>query len=315
MEFVKEEREENTSEPETRIKQEEPETWKMEHEEPETWKIEHEEPETWKIEHEEPETWKIEHEEPETWKIEHEEQETWKIEHEEQETQRIAHEEQETQRIAHKESETCRIKLDQGGAKPGTEQTNKARGPKTKMPTLKDCYSCRRKIGVASKTCSHCRAKQPYKQMLEKRKKQLTQEWKDRQKKNSSVNKVYDATNLLLHKWELLERFPVLLLARRTSNGFSAECFCPWKTETEDTQDTFLTIKRSYESLLNESNTDKDVRMEESSDSHSTETQTPPADSTHQLTCNGLQVEENRKVKKQAKVEKRRRTKEVFWQN
>ncbi|XP_026053734.1 involucrin-like isoform X3 [Carassius auratus] len=290
MEFVKEEREENTSEPETRIKQEEPETWKMEHEEPETWKIEHEEPETWKIEHEEPETWKIEHEEPETckiehqeqetWKIEHEEQETWKIEHEEQETWKIEHEEQETQRIAHEESETCRIKLDQGGAKPGTEQTNKARGPKTKMPTLKDCYSCRRKIGVASKTCSHCRAKQPYKQMLEKRKKRLTQEWKDRQKKNSSVNKVYDATNLLLHKWELLERFPVLLLARRTSNGFSAECFCPWKTETEDTQDTFLTIKRSYESLLN-----------------------------------GLQVEENRKVKKQAKVEKRRRTKEVFWQN
>lgn len=33
------------------------------------------------------------------------------------------------------------------------------------------------------------------------------------------------------------------------------------------------------------------------------------------LFIKGLQVEENRKVKKQAKVEKRRRTKEVFWQN
>ncbi|KAF4109770.1 hypothetical protein G5714_009022 [Onychostoma macrolepis] len=119
------------------------------------------------------------------------------------------------------------------------------------MPTLKDCYICRKKIGVATKTCLHCSAKQPYKQKLEGKKKQLSQEWKDRQKKNSSVNKVYDATNLLLHKWELLERYPVLFLARRTSNGFSVECFCPWKMDTEDVQDAFVTIKRLYESLLN----------------------------------------------------------------
>lgn len=66
------------------------------------------------------------------------------------------------------------------------------------MPTLKDCYICRKQIGVASKTCLHCSAKQPYKQKLEEKKKQLSQEWKDRQKKNSSVNKVYDATNLLV---------------------------------------------------------------------------------------------------------------------
>ncbi|KTF88294.1 hypothetical protein cypCar_00048331, partial [Cyprinus carpio] len=153
------------------------------------------------------------------------------------------------------------------------------------MPTLKDCYACREKIGVASKTCQHCRAKQPYKELLEKKKKQLSQEWKERQKKNSSVNKVYDATNLLLHKWELLERFPVLLLARRTSNGFSAECFCPWKMGTEDSQDAFLTIKRVYESLLNVAIADKEASSTgESSATNSTET--PPADSTLQLTCN-----------------------------
>ncbi len=67
MVFVKEESEENTSEPETwRIKHEEPETCRIKHEEPETWRIKHEEPETWRIKHEEPETWRIKHEEPET---------------------------------------------------------------------------------------------------------------------------------------------------------------------------------------------------------------------------------------------------------
>ncbi|XP_073728513.1 uncharacterized protein [Misgurnus anguillicaudatus] len=164
-------------------------------------------------------------------------------------------------------------------------RTNNARRQTTKMPTLKDCYTCREKIGVASKTCPHCRAKQPYKQMLEKKKKQLSQEWIDRQKKNCSVNKIYDSTNLLLHKWELLERYPVLLLARRTSNGFSAECFCPWKNETEDTQDAFLTIKRLYESLLNVAIADKEVNgMGESSVTNGTET--PPANSTPPSTCN-----------------------------
>lgn len=54
-----------------------------------------------------------------------------------------------------------------------------------------------------------------------------------------------------LHKWELLERHPILLLARRTTNGFSAECFCPWQMDTEDAKDALVTIKRIYESLLN----------------------------------------------------------------
>lgn len=66
------------------------------------------------------------------------------------------------------------------------------------MPTQKDCHGCKKKIGVASKMCRHCGAKQPYKQKLENKKKELSEGWKERQKKNSSVNKVYDATNLLV---------------------------------------------------------------------------------------------------------------------
>ncbi|XP_067426398.1 zinc finger protein 436-like isoform X1 [Thunnus thynnus] len=118
------------------------------------------------------------------------------------------------------------------------------------MPTQKECHICKEKIGVASKTCQHCGAKQPYKQKLEKRKKKVALDWKERQKKNCSVNKVYDATNLLLHKWELLERHPILLLARRTTNGFLAECFCPWQMDTEDAKDALVNIKKIYESLL-----------------------------------------------------------------
>ncbi|XP_065146139.1 uncharacterized protein [Paramisgurnus dabryanus] len=122
---------------------------------------------------------------------------------------------------------------------------------KHEMPTQKECHICGERIGVASKTCQYCHAKQPYKQKLETRKKHLSHEWKTRQKKNSSVNKVYDASNLLLHKWEVLERYPALLLARRTSNGFTAECLCPWQMDTEEAKDAFDTIKSIYENLLN----------------------------------------------------------------
>ncbi|XP_057184560.1 uncharacterized protein LOC130551035 isoform X1 [Triplophysa rosa] len=119
------------------------------------------------------------------------------------------------------------------------------------MSTQKKCHVCKERIGVASKTCQHCHAKQPYKQKLEKRKQRYAEEWISKQRKNGSVNKVYDATYLLLHKWEILDRYPVALLAKRTTRGFSAECLCPWQMDTEDVKDAFDKIKRIYESLLN----------------------------------------------------------------
>ncbi|KAF4115418.1 hypothetical protein G5714_002907 [Onychostoma macrolepis] len=73
MVFVKEEREEEMSEPEPwGIKQEEPEPCRIKHEEPEPWIIKQEEPEPCRIKHEEPEPWIIKQEEPEPWIIKHE---------------------------------------------------------------------------------------------------------------------------------------------------------------------------------------------------------------------------------------------------
>ncbi|XP_023268282.1 uncharacterized protein LOC111659534 [Seriola lalandi dorsalis] len=152
------------------------------------------------------------------------------------------------------------------------------------MPTQKECIVCKKKIGVASKTCAHCGAKQPYKQKLENIKRKLSHGWKERQKKNSSVNKVYDATNLLLHKWELLERHPMLLLARRTANGFLAECFCPWQMNAEDGKDALATIKRIYESLLNvalpsgPAGGPREGPAGDGEEPSATQTQTPPPD-------------------------------------
>ncbi|XP_040912700.1 uncharacterized protein LOC121194124 isoform X2 [Toxotes jaculatrix] len=152
------------------------------------------------------------------------------------------------------------------------------------MPTQKECQDCKKKIGVASKTCGHCGAKQPYKQKLEKIKKKLAHGWKERQKKNSSVNKVYDATDLLLHKWELLERHPMLLLARRTANGFLAECFCPWQMNAEDAKDALVTIKRIYERLLNVSMPSRaaagtgESPAADSEEPSAAETESPPPD-------------------------------------
>ncbi|XP_062294913.1 uncharacterized protein LOC133999669 [Scomber scombrus] len=141
----------------------------------------------------------------------------------------------------------------EGSSTPGqsAEGTHNSCGYYKRMSSQKKCHICKEKIGVASKTCQHCGAKQPYKQILEKRKKRVSLDWKERQKKNCNVNKVYDATNLLLHKWDILERHPVLLLSRRTTNGFVTEYFCPWKMDTEDAKDAFVTIKKIYESLLN----------------------------------------------------------------
>jgi len=53
------------------------------------------------------------------------------------------------------------------------------------------------------------------------------------------------------HKWELLERYPVLLLTRKTTDGFVVDCLCPWQMDMEDTKDALVTIKRIYEGLLN----------------------------------------------------------------
>ncbi|XP_067248784.1 uncharacterized protein [Chanodichthys erythropterus] len=180
-------------------------------------------------------------------------EETFRVkqETEEQTKMTFMKEESENMRI----EETSRVEHDdpeeQTGAKTGTEKTYKGRRQTTKLPSQKDCHTCKEKIGVARKMCPHCGAKQPYKQKLEERKKNLAQEWKDQQKNPSTVSKVYEATELLLHKWDLLERYPVLLLARKTNKGFSAECFCPWQMNSEETQDACVTIKKQYESLLN----------------------------------------------------------------
>ncbi|KAL7399217.1 hypothetical protein ABVT39_021691 [Epinephelus coioides] len=62
--------------------------------------------------------------------------------------------------------------------------------------TKRVCYKI--KIGVASKTCQHCGGKQPYKDKVERQKEKITQDWKERQKRDCSINTVHDATNLLL---------------------------------------------------------------------------------------------------------------------
>lgn len=51
------------------------------------------------------------------------------------------------------------------------------------------------------------------------------------------------------HKWKLLDRHPLLLLARKTANGFLAECFCPWEMNAEDVKDALFKIKTLYENL------------------------------------------------------------------
>ncbi|KAM3622221.1 uncharacterized protein V6R79_022095 [Siganus canaliculatus] len=118
------------------------------------------------------------------------------------------------------------------------------------MSTQKVCLACKRKIGVASKTCQHCGDKQPYKNKLLKQKEKISQEWKEQLIRNSNINKVHDATDLLLHKWELLEQHPVLLLAKKTADGFVAECISPCRMDSEEAEDAFATIKGIYESLL-----------------------------------------------------------------
>ncbi|KAF3836195.1 hypothetical protein F7725_028753 [Dissostichus mawsoni] len=119
------------------------------------------------------------------------------------------------------------------------------------MPTQKVCQTCKQNIGVASKKCRQCGAIQPYKEKLAKQKEKVAKEWKAMQQKNHSINKVYDSTNLLLHKWKMLDRRPILLLAKRGTNGFAADCICPWPIETEDGKNALITIKRIYESVLN----------------------------------------------------------------
>ncbi|KAJ8249428.1 hypothetical protein GJAV_G00234720, partial [Gymnothorax javanicus] len=124
------------------------------------------------------------------------------------------------------------------------------------MPTQKECVTCHQKIGVAAKTCPHCGAKQPYKTKLEKAKKKINDKWKNTQSKNHSVNKVYDSSNLLLHKWDLLERHPILLLAKRVGPCYVGECLCPREMNSPREKDALLAIQTIYETLINGSAAD-----------------------------------------------------------
>ncbi|XP_030260610.1 flocculation protein FLO11-like isoform X2 [Sparus aurata] len=119
------------------------------------------------------------------------------------------------------------------------------------MPTQKKCAVCEEKIGVASKTCHHCGAKQPLKEKLQKKKKKITAGWKERQKKNCSFNKTYDSSHLLLHKWELLERHPILFLGKKSGRGFVSEWLCPWYSENEIVKASIQAMEAIYGRLLN----------------------------------------------------------------
>ncbi|XP_058505053.1 zinc finger protein 436-like isoform X2 [Solea solea] len=129
---------------------------------------------------------------------------------------------------------------------PLTPAESKRSATGIQMPTQTECHVFHENTTGAGESCQHCGAERAVKQTLENHKEQRAQE------KNSGINKLYDATNLLLHKWNLLERHPVLLLGERTTDSFQAEVFCPWETDAGDAKDALDTLKMIYESVLNE---------------------------------------------------------------
>ncbi|CAL9703623.1 unnamed protein product [Knipowitschia caucasica] len=149
------------------------------------------------------------------------------------------------------------------------------------MAIYKKCIGCHREIGVAAKICGICGCKQPYKTKLEAAKKKIDGNWKDTQQKNKSVNKLYDTTNLLLHKWSVLERYPLLLLGKRIGQTFVAECLCPVEPSCPQEAEALATIKKIFESLLN-------VRMLSEAGTTPADTSDRPSTSLLSLTSNSV---------------------------
>ncbi|XP_051557098.1 uncharacterized protein LOC127442863 isoform X1 [Myxocyprinus asiaticus] len=117
--------------------------------------------------------------------------------------------------------------------------------------SMKNCINCNMSFGVATKVCKACGVAQPMKQKLQNKMKKYDATWACTQRENGSTNKLFDETNLLLHKWQLLGMYPLFLLGRKRGSKMVAECLCPITNDLPQCKEALIIMRRIFVGLIN----------------------------------------------------------------
>ncbi|XP_051553466.1 cortactin-binding protein 2-like isoform X2 [Myxocyprinus asiaticus] len=117
--------------------------------------------------------------------------------------------------------------------------------------SMKNCINCNMSFGVATKVCRACGVAQPMKQKLQNKIKKYDATWASTQRENRSISKLFDETNLLLHKWQQVGMYPLFLLGRKRGSKTVAECLCPITFNHPQCKEAQHTIRQIFVGLIN----------------------------------------------------------------
>ncbi|XP_051984266.1 uncharacterized protein LOC127644882 [Xyrauchen texanus] len=117
--------------------------------------------------------------------------------------------------------------------------------------SMKNCINCNMSFGVATKVCRACGVAQPMKQKLQNKMKKYDATWASTQRENGSISKLFDETNLLLHKWQQVGMYPLFLLGRKRGSKTVAECLCPITFDLPQCKEALIVIRRIFVGLIN----------------------------------------------------------------
>ncbi|KAI7794584.1 putative zinc finger MYM-type protein 3-like [Triplophysa rosa] len=115
----------------------------------------------------------------------------------------------------------------------------------------KKCIKCNMAIGVATKVCKACGEAQPMRRKLQKKIKKYDEAWASAPMENGKLNNLFDETNLLLHKWQLLGMYPLFLLGGKRRSKTVTQCLCPIKFKHPQNKEAQDTMRQIFVRLIN----------------------------------------------------------------
>ncbi|XDV25764.1 hypothetical protein PO909_029624 [Leuciscus waleckii] len=116
---------------------------------------------------------------------------------------------------------------------------------------FKKCKSCNVHISVACKTCKHCGQKQDMKKSVKAAKQKINEQWVANMKKGNNFCKLINSANVLMHKFQALGTYPLLLLGKRNLSGcYSTEIITNHSFSSPQEKMSIDTITNIYSSVL-----------------------------------------------------------------
>ncbi|XP_056589920.1 uncharacterized protein LOC130409761 isoform X2 [Triplophysa dalaica] len=107
------------------------------------------------------------------------------------------------------------------------------------------------KCSEADKVCKLCGEAQPMKRKLQKKIKKYDEAWASAPMENGNLNNLFDETNLLLHKWQLLGMYPLFLMGGKRRSKTVTQCMCPIKFKHPQNKEAQDIMRQIFVGLIN----------------------------------------------------------------